>query len=444
MISRQRHLKCDETLPTCQRCLHAGIDCERLEVLPRRTRRLSGFRAFKMVYTVPTPDDAPALGLLEFFRHRTLPLLRKFQPSSLWNVCAPRLMLSTSSFRSVAIALAHQQRFAEIPKKVNGAVSKESADRAYIDAISLVRKSIDAQSGEDRTTLAFECLLLVILESLRGSQSEMIVHLHHGIRIVFESPKETLQSRDMKEIGRCLRQYGVSTMLLNPFLAPARQTQDLMWRTSSFDDKTRGDLTTGDLHDVSNEVYELVLETLAIMYHVMLEDGNLGLVFCEEVARARAKQSRLEQLFHQRRQTQTNEDLQSDALWDLTEARCLLTKAHLNFAWTRDDKAFHSEIETFRAVIDLLDSALSRIERSEGEKSTLTFSVGLGAISALELVAWRCPDVNLRKEAIVLLGRCPRQEGLWNADERSRLWRGMIANEGPASSLHAHGLGWPT
>ncbi|KAF2161841.1 hypothetical protein M409DRAFT_27897 [Zasmidium cellare ATCC 36951] len=393
-----------------------------------------------MVYNIPEPDDAPPLGDLGFFQHRTLPVLRKFQPSSLWDVSAPRLLLSTSSFRSVAKALAHQQRLAESPNTTQ----MEGVDRAYVDAISLVRKSIDAYSGEERTTLAFECLLLVILESLRGSKSEMIVHLHHGIRIVFESSKESLKSGNMKEIGRCLRQYGVSTMLLNPFLPPARQTQHVMWRTASLDDDTPGDSTTDDLRKVSNDVYRLILETLAIMYHVSLNEGHLGLVFCEEVARVRAKQARLEEIFHQRRQTCTGEDVQARALWDLTEARCLLAKAHLNYVWACDVEAFHAEIETFRAVIDLVDSALSRIEESESDISTLTFSVGLGAISALELVAWRCPDVNLRNEAVDLLERCPRQEGLWNADERSKLWRSMIANEGTNYTDHMWNYELPT
>ncbi|KAK4495559.1 hypothetical protein PRZ48_001224 [Zasmidium cellare] len=387
-----------------------------------------------MMYTLPTPDDAPCLEVLEFFRHRTLPLLQKFQPSSLWDVSAPQLMLSTSSFRSVAIALAHQQRLAEGLGTAGKNAAKEDADRAYADAISLVRRSIDAYTGEDPTTLAFECLLLVILESLRSSQSEMIIHLHHGIRIVFESSRKTLQSGDMREIGRCLRQYGVSTMLLNPFLPPARQTQDLMWRTSRVDDDMPGDHTNDDLHAVSNEVYRLILDTLAIMHHVSFDDGHLGLVFCEEVARAKTQQSRLENLFDRRRQTPIDEDSQLRSLWDLTEARCLLAKAHLNYAWACDTNAFNAETETFRGVIGLLDSAISRIERNEGAKPTLTFSVGLGAISALELVIWRCSDVDLRREALSLMERCPRREGLWNADERSKLWRGD-------NDLPAHGYG---
>lgn len=437
-MARRRHLKCDESSPTCHRCLQAGIQCERLEVLPRRTRCVSGFRAFKMIAPPHQPDDTPYLGDLDFFRHRTLPLLQKFQSSDLWDVSAPRLIRSERSFRSVAVALAHQQRLVEEPKAANYGALQEKANKTYADALSLVRRSIDA--NRDSITLGFQCLLLVILESLKGSQPEMIVHLHCGIRIVCGTPQHSVHSQDLKDIRRVLRQYGVSTMLMNPFSPMSRDLQNLMWQTGGFGDDRFFNDPSG-LYDISNAVYRLILETLDVMYHVQHNNGQLGFEFCKTVARLRTESVQIEQLFEQRQQKPWDPESPTHALWKLTEARCLLAHAHLNYAWACNEAAFHGEVDKFKRVIDLLDSALSDIEKLEGDNSTLAFSVGLGVISALEMVAWRCTDLGIRKKAVQLLERCPRREGLWNANERSQLWRDQIVIQeeaAPAELPHSN------
>ncbi|KAL5349858.1 hypothetical protein ACLOAV_004892 [Pseudogymnoascus australis] len=45
----------------------------------------------------------------------------------------------------------------------------------------------------------------------------------------------------------------------------------------------------------------------------------------------------------------------------------------------------------------------------------LTFSTDMGVVAPLYYVCIKCADVSLREQAIELLSRCPRREGMWDS-----------------------------
>lgn len=98
----------------------------------------------------------------------------------------------------------------------------------------------------------------------------------------------------------------------------------------------------------------------------------------------------------------------------------------------------------FQIVVNLCRSLITAAEQdAKNGKPTLTFSTDLGVIGPLYYSAVKCTSQRLKREAIDLLKRCPRREGMWDSatavnlveqlwsmQEKQRLLQGMRSREG--------------
>jgi hypothetical protein len=73
--------------------------------------------------------------------------------------------------------------------------------------------------------------------------------------------------------------------------------------------------------------------------------------------------------------------------------------------------------DEFRIIINLCRSLISAAESdTRAGKPTLTFSTDLGVIGPLYYVGVKCTDREIKKEAMELLRKCPRKEGMWDSE----------------------------
>ena len=89
-------------------------------------------------------------------------------------------------------------------------------------------------------------------------------------------------------------------------------------------------------------------------------------------------------------------------------------------AAANDPVIFSRSTNDFQTVVSLSQSLVAAaeqdIQRGNGRLAGgLTFSADMGVVAPLYYVCIKCTDVPLREQAIELLGRCPRREGMWDS-----------------------------
>jgi len=87
-----------------------------------------------------------------------------------------------------------------------------------------------------------------------------------------------------------------------------------------------------------------------------------------------------------------------------------------------DRQAFETFQHEFRIITNLSRTLITAAELDiKKGKPALTFSTDLGLIGPLYYVCVRCQDRSTRQEALGLLLRCPRREGMWDSESGVKL-----------------------
>lgn len=87
-----------------------------------------------------------------------------------------------------------------------------------------------------------------------------------------------------------------------------------------------------------------------------------------------------------------------------------------------DQERFELYKNEFKIITDLCSSLVAAAEQDvEKGKPGLTFSTDLGVIGPLYYTCVRCQDTDIRSQAIELLRRYPRREGMWDSEAGVKL-----------------------
>lgn len=417
-------MKCDEVLPKCTACKKRNASCER-EAAPRPPRRTRAFRRFQKVELIPTGPIAPptpkvvdcaAHAALEYFYLRTLPVLRICQPSALWDAVAHSLPQRDEAFRHIAIALGFAQRLETDPKlRGPGQPFVHQALVSYGHAVHSLQACMAPDSTKDIGLHAFASLLLVILESLWRAPSAMLMHLQGGLRITksLESAPSTFQTVT-REVARLLERYRVSCALYQLFAVPNAELPCLDGGVSTTTESTH--VAPEDHRDIASQQYEIIGGSIEIWRGIgetVQEDQHAASVD-KNLVRLRKRHEGL------RERLSTAGELSGGLhLRQFAQAQLQLTELALQFASSPSVDDPDYEDQSFSAVLDTLEEALTNIRSLQGwhGQEPGPFSVGLGAISVLGLIVLQSHSSAVRSRALELLNLCPRREGLWDVEE---------------------------
>lgn len=87
-----------------------------------------------------------------------------------------------------------------------------------------------------------------------------------------------------------------------------------------------------------------------------------------------------------------------------------------------DHATFEPFTNEFRIVVTLCKSVIAAAEQDiKLGKPALNFSTDLGIVGPLYYLCCRCRDFPLRNQALDLLRRCPRREGMWDSEVGVRM-----------------------
>ncbi|KAL3457424.1 hypothetical protein BJX64DRAFT_293200 [Aspergillus heterothallicus] len=177
LTCKKRRVKCDETRPTCRRCIRTGWSCSWPDSRPSPTQDNNP--------PLSIPDGIPSrifqtqreTRFFEFFRLHTVSDLSGWSPSSFWQRLVLQMVHSEPTARRAAIAL--------------GAIHLEgeataTALRCYGDALTALR-GVLAEEGSAAANVDVcltSCLLLSCFEIARKDYSAARIHYARGLEIL--------------------------------------------------------------------------------------------------------------------------------------------------------------------------------------------------------------------------------------------------------------------
>ncbi|EME43993.1 hypothetical protein DOTSEDRAFT_71710 [Dothistroma septosporum NZE10] len=432
---KRRRVKCDETLPTCSACQRLDLTCQRLEVAT--STKTSSFRRFVPVKVPCTPPPRPSVAneaaqvALHFFCLRTLPILRICQPSTLWDNVITSLLQADDSIRDIAVAIGFFQRL-QNESQVTAVVQKQAL-LAYDAALHSLRLSVGADSAKDSTIHTFSCLLMVLLESLRGSHLDLLVHLRSGLRIAATNECTAGLAEVKEKILHLLQRYRVSSALFG--LLAARNTTLIELTTQ--DDYISGSHKSGPHYKQSaaSENYAVIGSSVHL-WHDLCEATTAAQrdQVCSAIPEIRAHNAEL-----QASRTSYGPSRPEDQpLRGFAEAQQRLTDLALRSASGVSDQDTQRETASFTAVLDILEESLGKLRalHSCNGDDAIPFSAGIGVIGALCLVALQCQSYSIRLRALDLMELCPRREGLWDAKEAHQVFKKSCLHNDQSSNPH--------
>jgi hypothetical protein len=95
-----------------------------------------------------------------------------------------------------------------------------------------------------------------------------------------------------------------------------------------------------------------------------------------------------------------------------------------------DSATFEPFTNDFRIVVTLCKSIIAAADQDvKLGKPALNFSTDLGIVGPLYYVGCRCRDYSLRQQALDLLSKFPRREGMWDSEVGVRMLREYWAIE---------------
>lgn len=186
-------MKCDETKPSCRRCIAYGQQCEGYQIPKTWLFQPSTNRPHSLVEPLPLvrsvggtnrhPSEARAL---QYFNEKTAPLLSTFNSVAfeLWNFVIPQIGNSEEPLRHLMIAAASRhEALHNSPQELPLPAPCSLATVHHAKAIRMLASSIHQVSPE---VMLMCCLLFISCENLQASPSKSLPHLQAGLKILRE------------------------------------------------------------------------------------------------------------------------------------------------------------------------------------------------------------------------------------------------------------------
>ena len=431
-------MKCDEAKPSCHRCVSTGRKCDGYnQVISISSAGDMDSAALIQRISTHAPGNTEEKRGLQFFVTCTASELSGYYSSSFWENLILAASAAEPSLRHAVIAIGtlHEdfanKKIQNSPDYRQNSLASGFAINQYTKAIGHLRRSL-ATGKQAPLTALMSCILFVCFDSLRGHFESAMVHLQSGLRILRDlrtkSPDtthiiedniaplfmrlsvqailyiDTRSSQDRKRFAEELMSVRVRETKIPDAFSTLEEARNCMNRAA--DGLFRmfymcdGDLPMGCQ---PLEAWELYTK-----YTAELAEWNLSFekFMNAKSAKFSSKQVRGAALLKIQHTTATIMALCTpDANDPRTAAEAVNSERNLS--------RFSGE---FQIIVNLSRSLIAAAEQDIGSgKPALTFSTDLGVVAPLYYTCVKCTVKSLKREAMELLMRCPRREGMWDS-----------------------------
>ncbi|OJJ66758.1 hypothetical protein ASPBRDRAFT_48707 [Aspergillus brasiliensis CBS 101740] len=423
---RIRRVKCDERKPACLRCTSTDRRCDGYMPMPYSIRIA---KQLAQVTTFVSPVESRAL---EFFFRKSATLLAGYFNASFWTRTVLQLSLTEPTIRQAIAAIGFLCETEGTSTSLGMAHRWQSSrsDLALHLYNRAIRTTIDkVSSGTDAVPLVIATsILFAILEFLRGNAAVAASHIINGLNLVRswrayrERSHPTKSSRTHwvdAELTPILIFFSVNTyeqtglnhlisiprekVHVNPVDAQGKLT--LNWRFETFH-QARIALLDLMLYYIGNFRDWQDLANVTDLPH------SPALRWIDTFEHAARRWSANFELLVQRKQSACGPVTKNEI--DATRMLWYCLRLGLD----RYRVTNESDWDGFRALHeDIVSVAKRLLSDSENYPNDVpkTMSLDVQMLYPLQAVAWKCRWPDLRRQALDLLQRIPKQELLFHA-----------------------------
>ncbi len=433
---RVRHVKCDEGMPACQRCLKAGRSCDYATL--NVGAKIDEAPARFVVYVAPQePFLLPGLSraesrALHHFQHKTAPEVTGPFHSELWSKLILQLCHHNASIRHSVLTLSSMHLvFWRL---------RDDRNELYQDGMRNYNKAIrhfvqTPKLDHSFDELLISCILFCAIESLRGDFYQSLQHALSGLKIIAE--------HHVSSAARRLPSSIPSDLLSKAFLILQSQVmelgdpsvfrlyEDMLGRKTPIPDRiSTFEEALHHLEVLMNELFRF-LEDSEVLSKAGANDS--GDIMTAIMPRYETLKARCDKWSKQIDQLTTPVGLDMGSRHEA----CLILKIHQtimniflqSFATGGMLDIFAGELaDVLSLVEDFLQSqSVGTASTSRNQKAPPTFSMSLGVVPILFMITWRCDTPAIRARSQKLLETCNRREGVWDSRVASQLAVHIIA-----------------
>ncbi|RBR21702.1 hypothetical protein FVER53590_12817 [Fusarium verticillioides] len=437
---RKRRIKCDESKPSCAKCLRSGWKCDydaasassESETSPATT---SGSSALLPIasYSIPfkIPGSQKDRRLLHYFCVQGSEDISGFLASDFWSQTVLQAGHEDLVVRQALVAMSslHLDYISSSPDRASAA-SPETLSLYGKALRSLGKRIAQPSDGATRTALVC-CILFYCCESTIGDRNAALQHLSNGLKLLASAQREKVAdgSKDIESMTTIFERLDMQASFFEDDRIPILVSPEYKCEEPDHDPMPPHKDFLG-LQDAQQRLVKLQ----AWLYHFVNKNSefyqeakeSLSLDILEE-------RSSLEQGYNawiEGINEFENRDRHDDQT--LHGIRTLLVHFHvcqmiLQSKFPQDHSVFGaSPNPTAHHILDLAETLLEHtIQVNASPSATRTprrnFSLETGVVAPLFALAIKCSDDSVATRAAQMLASSYRREGLYDAQTMSRI-----------------------
>ena len=363
----------------------------------------------------PSPET---ISLFDFFRYATAPASAAYFPSDFWTAGLLQLAHSEPAIWHAAIALGTLHRRWEVDEQNLNAVTSQLASRAELTHHAMEHQ-VSAMSRAKELNDPFKILVLslalVSISNIMGRWSEGRVHFNAAMQLLRTSSGDKVSPSAAEMLSR----LDVQTMTFVDSTAPYPYEQ-AEWLTQ-VDRNLQRSVTIDSYGQAATGLFAMFRRSL-------LFDEAVGGVLRAQQHGPWEHELRRDLFNWERKMVEFEQRNRSVRVEAATAIRMYHTLTHLLITVTTQGGETRWDrhlgyFERILACVEVLRSA------SKNFKSQHPFSLELGLVVPLYVVATRCRHPLLRRRAVARLVELKSQEGIWNSDAAAAVAKKVISVE---------------
>ncbi|KAK1055264.1 hypothetical protein LTR12_015276 [Friedmanniomyces endolithicus] len=369
----------------------------------------------------------------QFFRQRTVESTNSLVGFTFWSRLVLQIVHAEPAIKHAALALGALHQYLELPDEDPTRVDHLAfTEEQHRKALTAAKMLVASATPEDLDRVLAACVLFICYEGIRGDYAASRVHMESGRSIVKNNRERLRQSsrrNDLVEIQYALARLDLSALTFQDTSAPMTLSVDEYYQIQPSTIPDMEFNTFAEAHASLTDLARLVLIADIPSSDSITGASNWNMdVYNTERAKC---------VILVRRWKTNFEDLlccHLDAAPPLSINMLRMMHATTSIIIAAGefgpDTRWDEHYDGFVEIVDLAELIVAELCQSGCQSY---FSVEQGYIDGSFLVATRCRDPVVRRRAIEVLRRLPRQEGIWQsagAAAVAQCWM-EVEEEGP-------------
>ncbi|KAI0411009.1 hypothetical protein F5X98DRAFT_71010 [Xylaria grammica] len=440
LTCRKRHVKCDETRPSCDKCTRAGWKCDgyALSLQPRPSRKAGGKATVAKAssggpelsiasYAIPfrIPGAQKDRQMLHYFCVQGSDDIAGYVRSEFWSNAVLQQSHQEPVVRQALVALSSLHLNYATADTLEDGSQRAEALALYGKAMRALKKRIEAPTcATTRTTLVC-CILFYCFESTLGDLEAAMHHLTNGLNILSHHLQNYRResSQDITLLSGVFERLDLQATMFDdarvPYLVLTSEKDDCQ----SAENVRREEERFSQLEDASDTLIKLQ----NLLFHFLARNSTFKSPTKESLPPLilKEKNCMIKQFDTWRARFSTLEHRAQPADYAALGNHILLihwqTSRMLLFSnFPTDESVFGASPNP--AANDVIDRATTILQLTEelnkasiaAKNPRRNFSFDTGIIAPLFLLAMKCSDESVCNKATELLVSSRRREGLYD------------------------------